>query len=245
MAFAVLLRLSEQVSDVCEKNPELIWVKSGTVILSIDGENCLLEANEGLFCPMGCHRSMQPQGLCDLIQIALPMEIGALSRRIYPIDPFYPTTLVKEATQQQPEFETMTDHLLDQILILCRRHGGAALEEQSVSAHPLLQHAWIVHQVRDYLHSHFDQRITLELLANLHDISVTQLKRIFKAQTGTTIITYLTQHRMEQAKRLIREGTLNFTQIAEAVGYENIYYFSTQFKKQTGMTPTEYSKTTK
>ena len=91
----------------------------------------------------------------------------------------------------------------------------------------------------------YGERITLELLANLHDISVTQLKRIFKAQTGTTIITYLTQHRMEQAKRLIREGRLNFTQIAEAVGYENIYYFSTQFKKQTGMTPTEYSKTTK
>ena len=242
MAFAVLFRLSEQVSDICDGNPQLIWVKSGAVIVSIDGESCLLETQEGLFCPAGCHRCMQPQGLCDLIQIPLPEEIGALSRRIYPIDPFYPTALVKEATEQQPEFETMIHHLTEQILILCRRHGGTALGEKSVSAHPLLQHAWIVHQVRDYLHNHFDQRITLELLANLHDISLTQLKRIFKEQTGTTIITYLTEYRMEQAKRLIREGGLNFTQIAEAVGYDNIYYFSTQFKKQTGMTPTEYSK---
>ena len=43
-------------------------------------------------------------------------------------------------------------------------------------------------------------------------------------------------------KRMIQEGNLNFTQIAEAVGYDNIYYFSTLFKKNTGMTLTEYSK---
>lgn len=41
---------------------------------------------------------------------------------------------------------------------------------------------------------------------------------------------------------MIRENNLSFTQIAEAVGYDNIYYFSSQFKKHTGMTPTEYSR---
>ena len=74
------------------------------------------------------------------------------------------------------------------------------------------------------------------------NISITQLKRIFKEQTGTTIITYLTNFRIGEAKRMIQEGNLNFTQIAEAVGYDNIYYFSTLFKKNTGMTLTEYSK---
>ena len=56
-------------------------------------------------------------------------------------------------------------------------------------------------------------------------------------------MSYLTDHRMAAAKKLIAAHELTFTEIAAAVGYDSIYYFSTQFKKQTGMTPTEYSKT--
>lgn len=51
--------------------------------------------------------------------------------------------------------------------------------------------------------------------------------------------------RFGEAKRLIREGNLTFTQIAERIGIESIYYFSNLFKKQTGMSPTEYEKTLK
>ena len=56
---------------------------------------------------------------------------------------------------------------------------------------------------------------------------------------------YLTALRIGEAKRLIREGNLTFTQIAERLGIESIYYFSNLFKKQTGMSPTEYEKTLK
>ena len=59
------------------------------------------------------------------------------------------------------------------------------------------------------------------------------------------MVNYLTALRIGQAKRLIQEGRLNFTQVAEAVGYDSIYYFSSLFKKQTGMTLSEYSKSLK
>ncbi|MBR6748075.1 MAG: helix-turn-helix transcriptional regulator, partial [Clostridia bacterium] len=48
--------------------------------------------------------------------------------------------------------------------------------------------------------------------------------------------------RISEAKRLINEGKLNINQISEAVGYDNIYYISSAFKKQTGMTLTEFSR---
>ena len=76
-------------------------------------------------------------------------------------------------------------------------------------------------------------------------ISVSQLKRVFHEQIGQSMVSYLTALRIGEAKRLIREGNLTFTQIAERIGIESIYYFSNLFKKQTGMSPTEYEKTLK
>ena len=76
-------------------------------------------------------------------------------------------------------------------------------------------------------------------------VSVSQLKRVFREQVGQSVISYLTALRIGEAKRLIRQGNLTFTQIAECVGIESIYYFSNLFKKQTGMSPTEYEKTLK
>ena len=98
---------------------------------------------------------------------------------------------------------------------------------------------------RDYLAAHYSEAITLPSLAAVLGISVSQLKRVFHEQIGQSMVRYLTALRIGEAKRLIREGNLTFTQIAERIGIESIYYFSNLFKKQTGMSPTEYEKTLK
>ena len=97
-------------------------------------------------------------------------------------------------------------------------------------------------QVQEFIDKNYAQKLTLESIAKNHNISVTHMKRIFKEQTGTTILNYLTDVRIREAKRLIQEGKLNFSQIAQEVGYDGIFYFSDVFKRKTGMTPTEYSK---
>ena len=53
------------------------------------------------------------------------------------------------------------------------------------------------------------------------------------------------QMKIEFAKQLIREDQMNFTQISDFLGYSSIHYFSRQFKKITGMTPSEYSSSIK
>ena len=55
------------------------------------------------------------------------------------------------------------------------------------------------------------------------------------------IIEYFTLLKINGAKEMIRTGHLNFTQISEQLGYSSIHYFSRQFKKSTGMTPSEYA----
>ena len=66
------------------------------------------------------------------------------------------------------------------------------------------------------------------------------LSRIFKEQTGNTISRYASEKKIKEAKRLIRENELNFSQISDRLSYDNPQYFSRVFRRITGMTPTEF-----
>ena len=68
------------------------------------------------------------------------------------------------------------------------------------------------------------------------------IQKLFKEETGWSVMEYFYRLKIEEAKRLIREETNNFTQIADILGYSTIHYFSRQFKKIVGMSPSEYSK---
>ncbi len=139
--------------------------------------------------------------------------------------------------------EQIIKNLIEYFLILIYRHSdGIGFDDRAVPINQLHHHAQIAVKIQEYLSEHYSERITLELLAGQQNISVSQLKRIFKEHTGDSVIPYLTNLRIKEAKRLIQESVLNFSQIAVAVGYDNIYYFSSVFKKHTGMTLTEYSK---
>lgn len=134
-------------------------------------------------------------------------------------------------------------NLLEYFLVLiCRHTDGIHFDARAVPVNQLHHHAQIAVKIQEHLAEHYPQRITLEVLASTQNISVSQLKRIFKEHTGESVVPYLTALRIREAKRLIQESTMNFSQIAVAVGYDNIYYFSSVFKKHTGMTLTEYSK---
>ena len=67
----------------------------------------------------------------------------------------------------------------------------------------------------------------------------------FNNNFGMGAIDYFIRLKIEQAKRFLREDTYNITQIADILGYSGIHYFSRQFKKVTGMSPSEYSRSVK
>ena len=70
--------------------------------------------------------------------------------------------------------------------------------------------------------------------------SKSYLSKLFREQTGDTIASYAVSQKIKQAKRLIREGGYNFSQISDRLGFDNPQYFSRVFKRVTGMTPTEF-----
>ncbi|MFD2673649.1 response regulator [Marinicrinis sediminis] len=105
-----------------------------------------------------------------------------------------------------------------------------------------LRHKQAVDFMIDYIHDHYAEEITLTEIADQVYLSRNYLSLIFKNMTGETFNSYVTKVRMEKAKSLLLEGKLLIYEIAEQVGYKNIPYFSTLFKKHTGYNPSELIK---
>ncbi len=101
--------------------------------------------------------------------------------------------------------------------------------------------AEIFSRVTDYLALRIAATVSIEQICRDNLVGRSQLQKIFKERCGMGIIEYFTLLKINAAKEMIRTGHLNFTQISEQLGYSSIHYFSRQFKKSTGMTPSEYA----
>ncbi|MFE5318851.1 helix-turn-helix domain-containing protein [Paenibacillus sp. NPDC056579] len=101
----------------------------------------------------------------------------------------------------------------------------------------------ITQRVIQLLEEHIDGNLTLEDISESLHIAKTRLKEIFKNGTGYSIMEYFARLKIEKAKELIREESCSMTEIAARLGFSSVHYFSKAYKKATGMSPTEYSRT--
>lgn len=100
-------------------------------------------------------------------------------------------------------------------------------------------------QVRDmirYIRNHYGNEISLESLGDQFHMNGVYLGQIFKKETGETFLKYLTNYRIQEAKRLLEDNKLSITEISELVGYRTSQYFSQIFIKSVGMRPQEYRR---
>ncbi|MBR3836746.1 MAG: AraC family transcriptional regulator [Clostridia bacterium] len=110
-------------------------------------------------------------------------------------------------------------------------------ELRQTRVHPL------VLTIQQYLYQHLSEKITLADVAEHCFFSPAYCDNLFKAQTGKSIIDYLIDRRVEQAKPLLVQGVYSIGRIGRMTGFQDANYFSRQFKKRTGLTPTEYRRT--
>lgn len=100
-------------------------------------------------------------------------------------------------------------------------------------------------KIFSYIKEHYAENITLSSIAGDFYQTPQYVARIFKNKYDMTVVTAITQVRMEKACELLEEGTMSVARIAELVGYEDENYFGRIFKKQTGYTPVQYRKNRK
>ena len=92
----------------------------------------------------------------------------------------------------------------------------------------------------NYMEQNITKTVTLKELMEYSGTNRTAIENIFRENLGRGAVEYFLILKIELAKKYLREDNYNITQISEILGYSSIHYFSRQFKKITGMTPTEY-----
>ena len=99
-----------------------------------------------------------------------------------------------------------------------------------------------VEQAIKYIREHYKEDINISTVAEQLQISEGYLSRMFKKETDYTFTTYLSYYRMKVAMELLKEGNLKVYEVADAAGYSDTAYFSAQFKKLVGISPSEYQE---
>lgn len=100
-------------------------------------------------------------------------------------------------------------------------------------------------QLQGYMEAHIHETLSIEQICKDNSIGRSQLQKIFRSKSGYGAIEYFSRMKIDLAKQMMREDYYNFTQIADRLGFSSIHYFSRQFKRITGMTPSEYASSIK
>ena len=103
----------------------------------------------------------------------------------------------------------------------------------------------IVRRAQQFISNNVRSKLTVPLVAKNIDVSPSYLTSLFHKHLQLSPGEYIRRIKLQESKQMIREGNLNFSEIASALHYSTIHHFSRQFKGKFGITPTEYAKSVK
>ena len=117
-----------------------------------------------------------------------------------------------------------------------------ALFQRQASQQDLFQEERAIHGLTRYLQEHLAEEISLSVLAEQFHLSAQYISQLFKSEIGVNFLAYLTNIRMERAKKLLLTTSLSIAQVSEQSGYGDYRVFTKVFKKSEGITPSQYRR---
>lgn len=176
----------------------------------------------------------------------LELSFGNGGNRQYQVSRFQPDQIaqiesyfqcmLQEITEQAPGYETICQSLLNVLIVFLMRSY-----DQSACVLPEANHATKTSAtVRRYIDEHFKEPITLDLLAEVVHVNKYHMAHRFTQDYGISPISYLLQLRLQDSCTLLRSTNHSLSQIAHIVGFSSPSYFSQIFRKNMGISPSDY-----
>lgn len=148
----------------------------------------------------------------------------------------------ENAVYKQGRYYMLKAYMIQLLLLIIReqyepveRTGGCAFES--------VNRKYVVEQILNYFEEHYNEKISLDRIAENMYLSSFYVSKIFKKETGDTPIRHLINIRLEKAYELLQNGWNGSIQEAAAsVGYDDAYHFSKLFKKKFGVSPSQVKR---
>lgn len=144
--------------------------------------------------------------------------------------------MIHELQTCRTGFEELLEMYLRQIFLLVQR----SWEERKPTVSSYLQEE--IDYARKYFNEHYNEDISIEEYAQSRGMSVSWFLRNFKQMTMKSPMQYILTIRINNAVSLLETTDYNVTEISTIIGYDNPLYFSRIFKKQNGVSPSDYRK---
>lgn len=232
--FVNMGRIPFQTINFCE----LTLVLSGNIEYVINGENVLLQDGDILCVPENSTRWRKPFENADYISFnfyteendppfSLPVRIaGGVTNEI--------ELLLSACDEIHAQMTDDSDRLCLILQCIIRQ---LSVNLSMVRFNPLTT------QIKNYIASHLNEQISLEQIGKATFFSPAYCSMVFRRETGKSIIDYIIDEKVQEAKKLIIEG-VPLKQVSEMLGFSDYNYFSRTFKKRVSYTPVQYKKRT-
>lgn len=132
--------------------------------------------------------------------------------------------------------EIEAELILKQLMIHLLREEQEEIEYLAASSNSLLE---TIREIANYVHQHPGDAHSIERLAARANLSPRYFSKKFKEINGQTVRSYIIRSRIERAEHLLHYTGMTVTETADALGYTDLHFFSRQFKKYTGKSPSE------
>lgn len=147
--------------------------------------------------------------------------------------------LLQTFTSGHKSKDALLDVMIKELILrLLQTNARAALLNETSELFDNNRIAFVLKHIRE----HYREDISVEDLADIACMSSSHFYKMFKNTLGETPVEYLNGERHKQAKKLIRTSSSKLSDIAFSCGFNSPSYFNTQFKKQEGMTPSQFRK---
>ena len=154
-----------------------------------------------------------------------------------PLDNPYTNRLVRKAEQQIGSEQLLRQYLAEFLISLLRQNSPM----QGRSQLSINRESSLLNMLVNYMLDHITESITISDLVRYSGTNKTTISAVFRNNFNMSVMEYFISLKIDLAKKYLREDNYNITQISDILGYSGIHYFSRQFKKVTGMSPSEYS----
>ena len=229
---------------------ELTYVDQGTLHSVADGQDLLLEQGDmAIYAPDQWHMQYADTDVAPrFVTISFDLDDNESLRALFDRKIHPPQSAISLLQKLIKEHERMDEYSTDimiaqlSLLLLYCLQQNAAPKTNPRRSNSLHSENQIIGKAQQYIYTHIREKLSVPLVAQRVGVSPSYLTALFHQNLQISPGEYIRRIKLQESKQMIRENSMNFTEIAAALQYSTVHHFSRQFKEKFGITPSEYAR---